>query len=96
LQYLDIDEKVVSYTYEKTVIPYISNLRTKKVRKYYPDFLITYVDGTQKLVEIKPSKRLEQGRVVKKINAAREWCKLNGITFEILTEVGLKALGLMK
>lgn len=96
LQHLDADPTVVTFTYEATVIPYVSNKRTGKLRKYYPDFLVDYVGGRRVLVEIKPKKRLEQARVKKKLDAAREWCGAHGVTLEVITEVELRQLGLLK
>src|SRR5260221_6839474 len=74
--HLDNDPSVLSYSYEKTVIDYVSNTKTKKMRKYYPDFLIEYADK-RVLVEIKPKRKLEQARVQKKLAAARIWSSLH-------------------
>ena len=93
--HLDADPNVETWSYEKTVIEYVSNVRTKKIRKYYPDFLVKYKDGRVELLEVKPKRKLEQLTVRKKAEAAREWCKVNGLTYKILTEVELKELGLL-
>jgi hypothetical protein len=95
MQYLDADPSVASYSYESVKIPYVSNSRTGRVRTYYPDILITHVDGTLVLVEIKPSKRLVQTIVKKKLAAAEGWCRTNGATLVIITEKELKGLRLL-
>lgn len=92
--WLDANDHVISYTYEKEVIQYVSNKKTGKLRKYYPDFLIEYKDRKE-MVEIKPSRRVCQAKVQKKLLAAVEWCKNNNIIFRVVTEVELKALGLI-
>ena len=96
MQYLDADATVASYQYEQVCIPYTSNVRTGKLRKYFPDFLIEHTDGRKRLVEIKPKKRVEQARVQKKLKAAETWCSEHGVTLEVLTEVELKLMGLLK
>lgn len=73
-KYLDLDPQVQEYGYECLVIEYVSNTRTKKVRSYYPDFLITYKDGSRKLAEVKRKDKLNDPLVIKKAKAAEEWC----------------------
>lgn len=96
LQHLDQDVMVASFEYEGLIIPYVSNVRSGKLRRYFPDFLVSYVDGTRRLVEIKPSKRLAQAAVAKKLRAAEAWCREHGVTLEVITEVELRAMGLLK
>ena len=96
MQYLDGEATVASYTYEQVKIPYVSNVKTGKLRNYFPDFLVVYVDGVQKLVEIKPSKRVTQVKIQKKLKAAETWCSEHGVTLEVITEVELKVMGLLK
>lgn len=95
MEHLDADPTVIAYAYEKVVIPYASNLRSGKMRRYYPDFFVVYADGHSVLVEIKPKKRLAQARVQKKLAAAFAWCRLNQVTLEVVTEIELKSLGLL-
>ena len=87
---LDNDPNVKSYSYESIVIPYMSNKTTHKVRRYFPDFFITYVDGSRVLVEIKPRRKLTQKTVIKKLTAAKIWCECNDVTLRIITEIELK------
>jgi len=94
--YLDGNEKVVSYQYEAIKIPYVSNKKTGKTRNYLPDFLIKWDDGLTEVVEIKPKRKLEGAIVKKKVTAGEMWCAVNGVSWRVLTEDGLKALGLIK
>jgi len=93
--YLDAHPDVSCWSYEKTVIEYVSNQRTKKIRKYYPDFYVEFKDGSRRLIEIKQKRKLEQASVKKKALAAHAWCASNGATYEILTEIELKNMGLI-
>lgn len=94
--YLDADVNVTSYSYESVCIPYVSNLKSGRQRKYYPDFLVHRADGSRILVEIKPKKRLDQATVKKKLAAARAWCSEHGVLLEIVTEDSLRLLKLLK
>lgn len=96
MSYLDADPSVLTYQYEQVIIPYVSNVRTGKVRRYFPDFFVEYVDGTKKLIEIKPKKRLDQATVKKKLAAAQKWCSEHDVVLEVVTEDSLKLLGLLK
>ena len=96
MEWLDAHAAVKSFGYEVVKIPYVSNLKTKKLRTYYPDFLIEFNDGSLLLVEIKPSKKLVQAIVRKKLAAAEEWCSAHGATFQVITEHELKVMGLLK
>ena len=93
--YLDSNPDVESWTYEQTVIEYVSNLRTKKVRRYFPDFFVKWRDGHSELIEVKPRRRMEQLVVRKKAEAARRWCEERGMTYRILSEIELKDMGLL-
>jgi len=94
--WLDGNVNVVSYRYEPYAVEYLSNVRTGKIRKYYPDFEVTWADGNKTLVEIKPKKKVTVAKNVKKFAAASIFCLKNGMTFVIVTEVDLKTLGLLK
>ena len=94
-EYLDATSDVVSYMSESLKIPYISNKKTGKIRNYIPDLLVTYLDGHRALIEIKPKKRVDNVKNVRKFLAARLWCLAHGCDFVIITEVELKALGLL-
>ena len=95
MSYLDGNPDIDTWTYEELVIEYVSNIRSKKIRKYYPDFLLKYKDGHSEVVEVKPKRKLDQAIIKKKTAAAKQWCHFNGLTFIILTEIELKQLGLL-
>jgi len=94
--HLDNDESVKSYQYEGVCIEYVSNKGSGRTRKYYPDFLIEHVDGRKRLVEIKPKRRVSQANVQKKLAAAEAWSGEHGVTLEVVTEVELRVMGLLK
>lgn len=95
MTHLDSNPNVETWSYEKIVIEYVSNLKTKKVRKYYPDFFVKYLDGMMEIIEVKPKRRLEQLTVKKKTEAAKQWCSEHGMTYKVLTEIELKDIGLL-
>lgn len=95
MQHLDANELVVDWFYEALKIDYVSNKKTGRLRKYIPDFVVNYTDGHTDIIEIKPKRKLSNAVVVKKTFAAREWCVNNGKTYILVTEVELKALGLL-
>lgn len=95
MQHLDADRTIATYEYETLAIPYVSNARTGKVRRYFPDFLVTRRDGSKTLVEIKPKKRLTNRITQKKLVAAQLWCDANDTRLEIVTEDTLETLGLL-
>lgn len=94
--WLDAQDDVLTYRYEPYFIEYLSNYRTKKMRKYYPDFEVTKTNGVKTLIEIKPKKKVNVAKNVKKFTSASTYCLNNGMTFVVVTEVELKALGLLK
>ena len=95
MTHLDSDINVVNWSYEKLIIEYVSNIKTGKIRKYYPDFYVEYKDGSRVVVEIKPKRKLDQAIIKKKIAAAEQWCVTHGATYKILTELELKDMGLL-
>ena len=61
MKYFDVNPSVLQWASEEISIPYYDSM-TKKVRKYFPDFLIKVktANGEDKthLIEVKPSKDL--------------------------------------
>ena len=59
MKYFDINPSVIGWASEEVVIPYYDSM-TKKVRRYFPDFLIKVKtkDGKLKthLIEVNPLK----------------------------------------
>ena len=72
--HLDADPAVLSWAYEPFFIEYVSNKSTGKIRKYYPDFFVSYADGTSRLIEIKQKRKIDQPAIRKKTAAAQGWC----------------------
>jgi len=67
MKYFDGNPSILQWASEEVAIPYYDTL-TKKVRRYFPDFLIKVKnkDGEEKthLIEVKPSKDLSPPRSV--------------------------------
>ena len=60
MKYFDINPSILQWASEEVVIPYYDSM-TKKVRRYFPDFLIkvkTSEGINTHLIEVKPSKDL--------------------------------------
>ena len=90
--YFDEDPKVLSYEYETIEIPYVSNNKTKKQRKYIVDFLVCYTDGSKKLIEVKRKNKMNNLIVQKKAEAAKLWAEKQGMKYEFWTEDTIKPL----
>ncbi len=95
MQHLDVEPSVKSWEYETITIQYISNKKTGKLRKYIPDFVVDYIDGHREILEVKPSRRVQQVKIQKKLKAGEQYCDAHGLTFKVITEHELKSLGLM-
>lgn len=91
-RYLDNEPSVASYEYESVIIPYVSNIRTGRIRKYYPDFLVTYDTGKRVMIEVKRKDKLADIKVMKKAEAGRLWSQQNGATYELWTNTIIEAL----
>lgn len=90
--HLDADPTVTTYVYEPISIPYVSNVRSGRQRRYVPDFMVTYADGHRELVEVKPLRYLSKQVVQKKLMAAQAWCLKEGVTLTVATERELKKM----
>jgi len=93
--WFDSEPTVLRYSYESVKIPYLNNVRSRKMRNYLPDFLVELVGGRQILVEVKPSKKVGHAQVRKKLAAAQVWCTERGIDLQVITEVDLRLLGVL-
>lgn len=80
---LDLDQSVVSWEYEPMRLPYMFE---GSVHNYVPDFLVTYVDGSQSLVEVKPDMLMITKQNAAKQRAAEIWCNQNNIELLLITE----------
>lgn len=79
---LDKNDSILTYQYEPVLIHYQYK---GELRTYAPDLLITYIDGSQKLVEIKPEYLLLDPQNQAKFTAAQSLYE----NFEIWTESDL-------
>lgn len=102
-KFFDENSSITKWSFEEIVIPYISPI-DKKMRNYYPDFLVEFlVKGTKKvwLIEVKPKKQtfLKENATknekytwainTAKWSAAKSFCEKNNIEFKLLTEKDL-------
>lgn len=89
LQMLDHDMTVASYRTEPFRIAYTIDGST---HHYVPDVLVEQVDGSLRLVEVKPMSLIDYGYNPAKFAAARRHCDDNGMTFHVVTEheLGIK------
>lgn len=78
MKLLDADKNVITYAYEPHYIKCSSG------KRYLPDFLVYYADGTKKIIEIKCDYTKNLKSFIDKEQAAREYCKNNNMTYEIL------------
>jgi hypothetical protein len=92
--FLENSPDVIAYYVEYAKVPYIYNVRTKKIRNYIPDVIIQYADRKE-MIEIKPNNQVNKPINVRKFSAAREYCKTLGMEFKIITETHLKEMGLL-
>lgn len=52
---------------------------------YKPDFLVEYADGRKTIIEVKDPSKIDSPAIQRKANAAKEWCRKRGMTYEIAT-----------
>lgn len=97
----DDHPNVLEWSSESKSIPYRHPF-TGRMSMYIPDLLVTFVDKNGKrhmeMIEIKPAKEALEEAVKSKYDAAsylinkakwdaaKQWCKRNGIVFRVLTE----------
>ena len=100
----DSNDHILQWASESIAIPY-RNPVTGKMSQYIPDFLVSYrtKDNTMRaeLIEIKPkkqsvveSKMNSRDRAVVAVNYAKwdqatKWCKRNGLSFRVITELDM-------
>lgn len=80
---LDKLSTVESYSRCKFYIAYEID---KKTRRYIPDILVSYTDGTQQVIEIKPATFVEDKVNQAKFAAAEPYCAANDLEFSVWTE----------
>lgn len=91
-KYLDSSSQVKSWKYESFFIPYLANPRSKKLKRYYPDFLVELEGGRLLLVEVKRDDKVLTSMVVRKSQAARKWCLENKAEYQIWTSKTIKKI----
>ena len=64
-------------------IPWIDS--QKHQRRYCPDFLVEYEDGTKAVIEVKDPSRMDSNDVLRKRKAAEMWCKQRKMEYVIAT-----------
>lgn len=79
MMYLDKTPEVVTYDYEPFIIKY------NECRRYIPDFLVEYQNGTMELVEIKGMHLLYKQSTKDKILAGKQYSEDNGLSYRVLT-----------
>jgi len=95
MKYCDQSPKVKTWGTEPFPIKYISP-KDNKIHRYYIDFVLLMEDGSKHLIEIKPKNQCQMPVNLAKWEAATDYCKQIGATFSVVTEVELKAWGLLK
>ena len=81
---LEADSEVIKWQkWHGISIPWIDTQGRKC--NYRPDFLVEYADGRKKLVEVKNPAMMDSPSVLRKQNAAREWCRKRNMEYEIAT-----------
>jgi hypothetical protein len=79
------DNDVVKWTKNHGIrIPYFDD--DGKYRTYKPDFLVEKKDGTVELHEMKGGHLLQNPITKRKIDAAREWCKVRKMNLKLLSK----------
>jgi hypothetical protein len=87
MEFLEKDSNISTYQYESIKLPYYY----RKDKKWYiPDFIVG-----NRLIEIKPVYMMNKKRNIAKFSSARLYCQQNNMTFEVITEKELKALGIL-
>lgn len=82
---LDADAEVIRWQKRHSVtIPWIDPNGAR--RSYHPDFLVEYADGRKAILEVKNPMLFDSPAVLRKENAAREWCRKRGMTYVLATQ----------
>jgi len=90
LEILESDPTVISFDTETLRIPY---LRLDGSAHYYiPDITAHYVDGSVKLIEIKPSYQQFDESVITKRLAAQKYCEIHNLIHVTWDETSLTNL----
>jgi len=85
---LDDDDNVKTYLTETVTTKYFNPVK-EITSSYLIDILVEYVDGSQKLIEVKPEKWLADEVVIAKLDAGILKAAEMGVSFEVWTEMDL-------
>lgn len=85
-KHLDDDPEVESFEYETIVIPYITSKTSMRIRKYFPDFIVSYKDGRTVIIEVKRQSALTQRTIMVKAEAATKYAKEKGWEYIFWTD----------
>ena len=87
--YCDRNDNILKWNSESIHIPYVSP-KAGRLHNYYPDFYVKYINvhgnTVEKIVEIKPQWQRKWSVNRAKWRAARQYCKVHGYIFQVLTE----------
>ena len=86
---LDVDADVNAFDVEPFEVPY---LHKGKARKYIPDLIVQFIDGSTEIWEIKPASQTLLEVNKNKWMAATKACKNRGWKFVVITEKGIDIL----
>ena len=86
LEILDADPDVTSFFVHPFKIRYKYN---GSYRTYIPDCLVRLIDGREYLVEIKPSRLMDEDLVIRKAKAGTDIAERYGMKYLMLTEYEL-------
>lgn len=85
MQQLDLDSSVVSWRRCNFRVPYTAP--DGKVRNYIPDLIVTRIDGSITIEEVKPSAMTTDPLNQAKFSYCTRFCALKGYSFRILSEL---------
>lgn len=84
MERLEVDPTVRKWMKRHGItIPWVDG--QKHMRRYCPDFLVQYTDGTVALIEVKDPSRIDSDDVQRKRKAAELWCKRRGMEYSVVT-----------
>ena len=92
-KYVDHQEDILFWSTEAQAIPYISP-KDSQVHRYFPDVFIQKKNQNY-IIEIKPKSQVLNPINQAKFAAAEEYCSRINAIFLVITEVELKAKGII-
>lgn len=82
---LEEDNDVDRWTKQHGIlIPYLAE--NNEYKNYRPDFLVQYVNGDKKIIELKGNHLLKNEDTKRKTEQGRKWCKRRGMEYILLTK----------